>query len=401
MCTRPQKIKIYRDGVVESVPVPCGRCFECLKKKSDDMTVRVLRCNSVYPRLHFMTLTYNNANIPVAGYFCHYDKDTGTLLSQSDPVVLPKEIQASLRPLVIDYRSGRVRTSPVSAGTISSSSLKEIVELNVCPSISRTQVRLWLKGCRTAYRRQFNRPLPEFKYALVGEYGSRTLRPHFHLCIMSKSISDSDMRFLTSRWIYGTTDVRSVPLQDSYKVAKYISKYVSKGSFECDMVNKNLTERPRFCTSKGMSFIPDDLDRLVSFYRGYDFLGEYDPNDVSFVNKLSDVNIRSLINRMHYSVGVFQFSLPKSIKDVCFKVKDEIKGYYVQSALSAKIADYLRRVDERVCNEKLRALSSQIFFDSDACFNSLQGLVDFQVGKQDHSVYYYRALRLQLQRSSL
>lgn len=57
--------------------VPCGKCVQCLKDRSNDLALRVYMAAQKYGSMHLMTLTYRSDTLPLAARLCMIDKDTG------------------------------------------------------------------------------------------------------------------------------------------------------------------------------------------------------------------------------------------------------------------------------------------------------------------------------------
>lgn len=57
--------KLYYNQEDRYVPVPCGKCPECLKRRSSDWTFRLEQEAKIHKRQFFVTLTYNNDEIPI------------------------------------------------------------------------------------------------------------------------------------------------------------------------------------------------------------------------------------------------------------------------------------------------------------------------------------------------
>jgi hypothetical protein len=58
----------YVKGVVSNdVPVPCGRCIHCKRRKVNDWSFRLVEESRRWSHSHFITLTYDNNHIPLIG----------------------------------------------------------------------------------------------------------------------------------------------------------------------------------------------------------------------------------------------------------------------------------------------------------------------------------------------
>lgn len=69
MCLFPMELKVQRKGTdfLSKVTVGCGHCTECLKKKALEWSVRIMDETKSHSENCFITLTYNNENLPAYG----------------------------------------------------------------------------------------------------------------------------------------------------------------------------------------------------------------------------------------------------------------------------------------------------------------------------------------------
>lgn len=131
------------------VTVPCGKCSECLTKRRQDWFIRLKEHLKDYEKASFVTFTYNDESLPC--------------------------------PL--------------------------------CPSLWPTDMQLYIKRLRKAYRNK------RISYYMVGEYGTHTKRPHYHIIFFGIGIDDKDE--ITKHWPYGFVDVGSVTDASINYVCKY------------------------------------------------------------------------------------------------------------------------------------------------------------------------------------
>lgn len=64
MCLSTISIKTPKAG---RISVPCGKCTECLQKRRSEWTFRLLEELKVCDSAHFITLTYDDENLPLDG----------------------------------------------------------------------------------------------------------------------------------------------------------------------------------------------------------------------------------------------------------------------------------------------------------------------------------------------
>lgn len=67
MCLYPLFIK------GQKMPVPCGKCIECVISRSNEWAFRISNEASLYKENCFITLTYNEANLPQGGHLVKRD----------------------------------------------------------------------------------------------------------------------------------------------------------------------------------------------------------------------------------------------------------------------------------------------------------------------------------------
>lgn len=162
------------------VLMPCGKCAACQIRKRKDMSVRLAHEASQYEHCCFLTLTYNEDNVPTT--------DDG------HKTLLPSDVQRFIKRLrrhleYIPKRSHAVRDH-----------------------------------------------VDKIRYFAVGEYGSKTHRPHYHLIIFGWMPSDVELLKthngkpvyrspqLEKLWTYGYSTISEV----TPYVAKYCARYVTK-----------------------------------------------------------------------------------------------------------------------------------------------------------------------------
>jgi len=167
------------------ITVPCGKCAACISNKRNDWATR-LRLEAKYQNsAYFITLTYSNDNIPI-GQIPNQD---GELLYQL-PTLVKKDIQDFMK---------RVRKG-----------LKEKV-----------------------------------KYFVVGEYGSKTWRPHYHLLLFGIEKTGIRLKkYILEKWDKGLIDIGVVTPASIRYCTNYI---IQKADFQNPYI-----ESPFALMSKGL-----------------------------------------------------------------------------------------------------------------------------------------------------
>lgn len=173
--------------VTEFIPIPCGQCIGCRLEHSRQWAVRCMLESEYHDDNYFITLTYDDANVPVNEYV----SDDGEILEsmtlkQEDMQLFIKRVRRHL-----DYYN-----------------LKD----------------------------GYNDDCNTFQYFYCGEYGTQTARPHYHMIAFGLPLDDLVLyketpfgnyytsEFLSSKWDKGYVIIGGV----SFESCSYVSRYIMK-----------------------------------------------------------------------------------------------------------------------------------------------------------------------------
>lgn len=169
------KNSIYPD-YVEKIAIPCGRCIGCRLKYSRVWADRCMAEASYYKDNVFLTLTYNNENLP-------------------KPNLLEDGTPSQFNPLV------------------------------------KRDLQLFIKRLRAKL------PDQRIRYFACGEYGGTSGRPHYHIILFNCRLDDVELlvrnekefRYYTSKtisdcWSYGFHIITKV----NWSTCAYVARYVVK-----------------------------------------------------------------------------------------------------------------------------------------------------------------------------
>lgn len=173
MCDFPYYVR--PKGWTHDVPVPCGRCPPCKKRRVDSWAFRLMQEEKVSGFSHFVTLTYDPAHVPI---------------SPNGWLTLDKDAFSSFMKR-----------------------LRRIYE------------RAWDKKCLEHYGVADAPKPPPLKYFMCGEYGSDNLRPHYHAIVFNVP----DTEFFYKAWSldgvpFGSIDVGQVTGNSCAYVLNYMDK---------------------------------------------------------------------------------------------------------------------------------------------------------------------------------
>lgn len=137
--------------------VPCGKCLPCLVRRQQDWTFRLQKERDVSSACHFITLTYDDSTVP---------RET--------------------------MDNGR--------------------DINV---LRKKDLQLWIKRLRKHIHPA------RVRYFACGEYGSKTLRPHYHIILYNFPSSIDLKKVCDKTWTLGFNIVKDAHNNCFHYVAKY------------------------------------------------------------------------------------------------------------------------------------------------------------------------------------
>ena len=206
-------------------PVPCGKCIPCQKKRRSDWSFRLeqeyLNSNSAF----FITLTYDDLHLPFV---------TSKGKFSVKPTLNKKDLQKYIKRLRNEHVKFIKRVS------------------------SERKVKIT------------SRPI---RYYAVGEYGTKTARPHYHLVLFNMDIAN--LTPIKSKWNKGHVDIGSVTSAS----INYVTKYMFK-PFD---TKNDQRERPFSVMSKGRKNTPYGII-------GHSYLDKYGQHHI----ETEDLQVKTL-----------------------------------------------------------------------------------------------------------
>lgn len=236
-CFKPVSI---RDCFGRVQMVGCGSCPACQELKRNSLSNRLALEEHRSKYCSFVTLTYDEAHLPfvdVSRLFSAFDGDVVDLQQNYDfnenfstPTVVNTE---ELRNSVILYNKHR-------AFYKANYSVNRNVtyEDNQVAVLVNRHLQLFIKRFRKYVSQNYNEKI---RYYAIGEYGTQSLRPHWHILFFysssqlardfenvqqfgTKSRPIQTPIFLRSLWKFGHIDSK----QTDGKAYFYVSSYVNK-----------------------------------------------------------------------------------------------------------------------------------------------------------------------------
>ena len=356
MCYSTISVSIQRRFLTDSDPsryyvgqVPCGKCLECTTHRQNDFVVRCYREACAKGSFDFLTLTYSPEYVPLSKSLWLIDRESGEVENVS-----PAEVINRSSSEYLEMRSDLDKVEKSKNGSI----LTFDLDYADCPfhrvvysyAVDYDDVQKLIKRFRRLWT--YNNPDDklDFSYLAVGEYGKNTARPHFHLGLFG--LSPKQFKYLASLWKFGFVYKEHVEVSDKsfINVSAYLAKYLSKGSFECDLVKNGYVPKERVRTSQ--SFGTKLTKSLLDYYRCFDLFGAYDIHnpEKSLSSEQLPILYYEIFKRSYYKVGNFHYKTPFLFRRKCFGVSFRDGVFYwsdIWVKTRAFISDYVRdRTDE-------------------------------------------------------
>ena len=184
----------FTGELLEEFTIPCGKCLGCFLDKSQQWACRVVMESLDYVDNYFITLTYDEDHVPRNCKSKYFNRS---------------------QQRWIDYATD---------------------DWMDVKTLSLEDYQNFFKRLRIGLLRYFGQDDP-IRYFGCGEYGSTTLRPHYHLCVCNLKLQDlvplgvnrigqtlysSD--FLSNTW--GNGHIAVAPL--NFQTAAYTTRYCMK-----------------------------------------------------------------------------------------------------------------------------------------------------------------------------
>lgn len=209
---KKQWIEFINENYNGDYMLPCRKCLSCKMENARQWALRSqLEIESNPGNNWFITLTYNNQNVPM-------NKNNSLTLKDDD-------------------LSNFINTLRVS---------------------------------------MFRKKKKKFKYLAGSEYGSRTFRPHYHLCIFSLELDDlvptgkkNDMgqpyfssKYIEQIWGKGNVIIGEV----NYESAGYVARYTFKKQTKMDYKKLEIEpEKLRMSKGIGQKYFEDNYEHIYDY----------------------------------------------------------------------------------------------------------------------------------------
>lgn len=194
------------------VPVPCGRCPNCRKRRVDDWVFRLQQEERTALSSLFVTLTYDVNTVPLSGIGkMTLDDDHPTNFFKRLRYYENKQFSRKKRPDLY------------------------------FKALSKSGKPTW-------------KPVFPIRYYLCAEYGTNRWRPHYHIILLNVK----DTRNISKAWTDGAVDIRTVSGNAIAYTVGYINKLKRVPQFPGD---DRQPEFSRMSQGLGESFLTPEMVR--------------------------------------------------------------------------------------------------------------------------------------------
>jgi hypothetical protein len=180
-----------------TIPVPCGKCYDCRMRIVTQWAFRLQQEENICTSSHFVTLTYNTESVPI---------------SKKGFMTLDKE-----------------------------SHLKNFFKK------LRNKYRYRAKNPLTGKMKYYYDKVPKIKYFAVGEYGFQRERPHYHIILFN-----ADANYIVDSWNYGDVHIGNVQEGSIIYCLKYVMK---EGKIPKHKNDDRIPEFRRSSTKLGIHYL--------------------------------------------------------------------------------------------------------------------------------------------------
>lgn len=331
MCQHPLIVKRLVAGTYHYEQVPCGRCPECRKKMQSEFATRVMEEARNGIPMYFITLTYRDE---------------------------------ALKYETVQEENFNPYTGEI---TYDEQSIKSVYNKDISD---------WKKRVKRHYE-YLGKKQPVFNYAICGEYGPKTARPHYHgiiFCDDPEFVNALNEDWKAHNGYTCFKRINTVPHHGKSEVvatARYVAKYVVKlKELEYEPVRKKLIKAPRKLTSRGFGMVKD-LEAVRRHYLAQDKYN-YDPNTLKDKDtgrmltkgKIKDI-IKTIRRRKHYDYNGQTYPLSQYLRRKIYYTTSSLTGKAEPLQIQRLVSASVRNDISKDYHDQLRELASQYGYEMD------------------------------------
>jgi hypothetical protein len=288
-CTNSLKIKDI------DFRVPCGKCLPCQKSRRADWSLRLEHEYLFSESALFITLTYDELNVPRT--------------KENYKTLYKKHIQLYIKRLRnehVKYVSNKLK-------------------------ISKKEVK------------NYSRPI---RYYAVGEYGTKTNRPHYHMLLFNFDMEIVDT--IQSQWknkkgyTYGHVDIGTVTASSINYVTKYMFKQFNRKTDKREPPFSLMSKKPII----GKAY----LDNYGTYHIEHETLTLRDNQGKQ--RKLPKAYIKRLFTNKEDRLKLYEKMYDTYILEKETQIKQQLKNYKSKLDYSNSITSDINRLKTTINNKE-------------------------------------------------
>lgn len=240
-CEHP--IRVFNKYLGEYVWTTCGKCNSCRNARAFKWTEALERERMMHPYCMFVTLTYSDKNLPLVnrGYFGESDCNNLAILEKDLPIFMSNRVHDSI---CIPFQEFKLDKSDKVTRELFQGILNQFGGI---PYFSYSDLQYFHKRLNKWFFDNVTHKFKNFRYFVVSEFGSTTLRPHVHGIYYTddKRVADRFEEGVRSCWQLGITDTKYVESSACAYVAQYVNKFA-----DLPLFYKETCLKPKYWFSK-------------------------------------------------------------------------------------------------------------------------------------------------------
>ena len=242
---------------------PCGHCYGCSNSRAVSNDLLIQAHSSNYRFCCFVTLTFDMQSIPLGTFidvnditylvdFANYDCIIAEfpLISHDDKV----KLYASCQPV-------NGKQFPPNTLPYLDYSLARLFIASLRQRIKQKRFKSFRKDGSYFYIPNNFITDEKITYYLVGEYGTKSLRPHFHLLLFFDNSDTLQALYqnVSKVWSYGRTDIQLA----TGSASSYVASYVSNNALLPEVYrNKQIRPRSKHSIHFGFKSMEDNKEKI-------------------------------------------------------------------------------------------------------------------------------------------
>lgn len=306
------KLGVSKDGILYPNPIdiPCGQCAGCRLDYARNWSVRCMLESLQYEHNYFVTLTYDDEHLSKENIVSYVpcNLDTGEVITTSDGDII----------------------------------------LSHSATLVKAHLTQFMKSLREYFQRVYNHT--GIRFFACGEYGSKTMRPHFHLILFNCPIPDLELYKTNFQGdTYWFSDILQhkiwkrgivVVAKCNYNTCSYVARYMlKKQKGKGAEIYHSLHIEPPFSRASRMPGIARNYydSNSVKIYK-YDSLYIVDGNGKS-----------KKVRPPHYFDRLYDIDNPDELNAIKEKRKNIAVRSFQKKLTTTDMSeqDYLAILDER------------------------------------------------------